>query len=136
LAFVCAGAMVAFSCVAALPAPRRNHEAGEQPAARSNGAAVGMIASVLNGSDFVPILREPAQVLSVHRFPHDKRQPRPPRHRSERAGSYAAELELAAVVIDSITHDDAHGPVLADTALATPLSGHPLELLRPPSVCA
>jgi hypothetical protein len=128
--------MVPLASFAAFTPPSQKREAGEQPAARSNGAAVGMIPSVLNGSDFVPILREPAQVLSVHRFPHDKRQPRPPRHRSERAGSYAAELELAAVVIDSITHDDAHGPVLADTALATPLSGHPLELLRPPSVCA
>jgi hypothetical protein len=128
--------MVAFSCVAALPAPRRNHEAGEQPAASVQGAASGMIAGVLDGVDFGPILCEPAEVLAARRFSHDKRQPRPPRHRSERASSYAAELELAAAVIDSITHDDLHRPLLADTSLANPLSGHPLELLRPPSVCA
>lgn len=136
LASACAGAMVAFSSVAAFTAPSQNREAGEQPAASVQRAASGMIAGVLNGSDFVPILREPAQVLAVHRFPHDKRQPRPPRHRSERASSYTSELELTASVIDSITHDDAYRPLLADTALATPLSGHPLELLRPPSVCA
>jgi len=75
--FACAIAMVAFSSVAAFTPPSQKREAGKQPAARSNGAAVGMIASVLNGIDFVPILREPAQVLAVHRFPHDKRQPRP-----------------------------------------------------------
>lgn len=129
-AFAFAGAMVAFAFYAAMTGPC------QEPAGRAKGAAVGRIASVLNGVDFGPILCEPAKVLAVRRFPHNKRQPRPPRHRSERASSYTSELELAASVIDSITHDDLHRPLLAESVLASPLSGHPLELLRPPCVCA
>lgn len=91
---------------------------------------------MLNGTELGPILCEPAEVLAVRRFPHDKRQPRPPRHRSDRASSYVSELELAASVIDSITHDDLHQPLIAEFTPAIPLAGHPLELLRPPSICA
>jgi hypothetical protein len=97
---------------------------------------VGSAPNAINSATFGPILCEPAQVLAVRRFPHNKRQPRPPRHRSERASSYTSELELAASVIESITHDDLHRPLLAESVSASPLAGHPLELLRPPSVCA
>jgi hypothetical protein len=76
------------------------------------------------------------EVLAVRRFPHDKRQPRPPRHRSERASSYNSDLERAASVIDSIIHDVLHRPLLVAAVALHPLSGHPLELLRPPSLCA
>ncbi len=128
--FALAIAVVAFACFSASPFP------SNEPEAKAGSAAVGGGVGVLNGGHFVPILHEPAEVLAVRRFPHDKRQPRPPRHRSERASSYTSELELTASLIDSITHDDLHRPFLAEHVLASPLSGHPLELLRPPSVCA
>lgn len=76
------------------------------------------------------------EVLAVRRFPHDKRQPRPPRNRSERASSYSSDLERDASVIDSIIHDMLHRPLLVAAMTLHPLSGHPLELLRPPSLCA
>lgn len=126
--FALASAVVALACFAGSTFP--SHETKAKSAAEVRGVGV------LNGVNFGPIVREPADVLAVRRFPHDKRQPRRPRHRSERASSYVADLKLAASVIDSITHDDLHRPLLAALVLASPLSGHPLELLRPPSVCA
>lgn len=83
-----------------------------------------------------PSIGAAIKILAVRKFAHDKRQPRPPRHRSERASSFAAEHDLTAAVIYSITHDDAHCPLVADVMSANPLSGHPLELLRPPSLRA
>jgi hypothetical protein len=128
--FALASAVVALACFSAVTTPSHETEA------KAASAAVGSGVGVLADANFGPILREPAEVLAVRRFPHDKRRPRPPRHRGERASSYTSDLELAASVIDSITHDDLHRPLLAAFVLASPLSGHPLELLRPPSVCA
>lgn len=129
-AFAFASVVVAFACFAGLTAP------SNKSLAKAASASVATASNAINSAEFAPILCEPAQVLAVRRFPHNKRQPRPPRHRSDRASSYTSELELAASVIDSITHDDLHRPLLAELVLASPLSGHPLELLRPPSVCA
>ena len=81
-------------------------------------------------------ISEAHEVLAVRRFPHDKRQPRPPRHRSERASSYSSDLEHAASVIESIIHGALHRPLRFTAIALHPLSGHPLELLRPPSLCA
>jgi hypothetical protein len=127
--FALATIVVAFAFFAALTSPITDTKAKSDP--------VGKAAATLNHSPhFGAVVCEPAQVLAVRRFPHDKRQPRPPRHRSERASSYTAELELTASLIDSITHDQIHRPLLSAFVLASPLSGHPLELLRPPAVCA
>jgi hypothetical protein len=98
-------------------------------------AAVEVVAPVIASQCEIEI-SEAHEVLAVRRFPHDKRQPRPPRHRSERASSYNSDLERAASVIDSIIHDMLHRPLLVAAVALHPLSGHPLELLRPPSLCA
>jgi hypothetical protein len=127
--FALATIMVAFAFFAALTSSSTATKAKSDP--------VGKVATTLDHSlHFGPVVCEPGQVLAVRRFPHDKRQPRPPRHRGERASSYTAELELTASMIDSITHDQIHRPFLAEFVLASPLSGHPLELLRPPAFCA
>jgi hypothetical protein len=80
-----------------------------------------------------PELAAAAEILAVRRFPHDKRQPRAPRHRSERPTLFASEQDLTAAVIDSITHDEMHRPLFAAPRCCHALAGHPLELLRPPS---
>lgn len=96
----------------------------------------GVVAALVfdGGSD--PEIAPPAAILAVRRFPHDKRQPRPPRQRGERASSYVSDLEHTASLIDSIIHADLYRPLLAGLPTVSPLSGHPLELLRPPSVRA
>ncbi len=127
--FALASIVVAFAFFAALTSSSTATKAKSDP--------VGKVATTLDhGLYFGPVVCEPTKVLAVRRFPHDKRQPRPPRHRSERASSYTAELELTASLIDSITNDDVRRPFLAECVLASPLSGHPLDLLRPPAVCA
>jgi len=129
LGFAFASIVVAFAFFAALTSPSAETNAKSNP--------VGAVATKLKHSlNCGPVVCEPTKVLAVRRFPHDKRQPRPPRHRSDRASSYTAELELAASLINSITHDDLRRPFRAEHVLASPLSGHPLELLRPPAVCA
>lgn len=80
-----------------------------------------------------PEIAAAPEILAVRRFHHDKRQPRPPRHRSERASSFSAEQDLIAAKLYSITHDDMHRAFVVALTFS-PLSGHPLELLRPPSV--
>ena len=131
-----AGLLIAsLACVAGLLiiafAPGGRDAKGK--AAADGRAAAGSSAKSLAAS---PSVGSAIEILAVRKFPHDKRQPRPPRHRSERASSFADEHDLTAAVIHSITHDDAHRPLVAESTSANPLSGHPLELLRPPSVCA
>lgn len=103
---------------------------------KSAAAAAMQSASAIDAVDLGPSISSAAEILAVRKFHHDKRQPRPPRHRSERASSFAAGVDLTAAVIHSITHDDSHRPLVAESTSANPLSGHPLEVLRPPSVCA
>lgn len=71
--------------------------------------------------------------LASRRFHHDKRQPRPPRHRSERASSFSFDQDLASAVTSLITNDDTYRRFCVECASVNLLSGHPLELLRPPS---
>ena len=74
-------------------------------------------------------MTKPAARLTHKKFAHDLRQPRAPRHRSERPSSFSAEHEsLAAATVHFITHDDIHRPFVADVVFSSPLSGHPLAL--------
>ena len=63
--------------------------------------------------------------------------PRAPRHRSERPSSGADEVEaVTAATLTSMLVDDSHQPFVIDALAACPLAGHPLSLLRPPSLLA
>lgn len=73
----------------------------------------------------------------ARRFHHDLRQPRRPRHRSERPTSLSfGDLFDSKAAIDAIVQDDAPRSLLALAVVMSPLSGHPLEVLRPPSAAA
>jgi hypothetical protein len=72
--------------------------------------------------------------LAQRFFGRDLRKPRLPRHRSERPSTFSAENEsLTVATVIAILSEDLHRPFLAEIVTASPLSGHPLELLRPPS---
>ena len=74
------------------------------------------------------------ELRHTRRFHHDLRQPRRPRHRSERPTSLSVgDLFDSKAVIDAIVQDDAPRSLLALAVVMSPLSGHPLEVLRPPS---
>jgi hypothetical protein len=63
--------------------------------------------------------------------------PRAPRHRSERPTSGAVDAEaITATEIFDTLGADTHGSYVTDGVNACPLSGHPLSLLRPPSLLA
>jgi hypothetical protein len=71
------------------------------------------------------------------RFHHNLCQPRAPRHRSERPTSFSVEnLAITEAAIDAIVHDDSRRSALVTASVLSPLCGHPLELLRPPSAIA
>jgi len=63
--------------------------------------------------------------------------PRAPRHRGDRPTSGAAEVEatVAAQVLACLGADT-HRPFVIAAVCACPLAGHPLSLLRPPSLLA
>ena len=128
LAFACLALAFAVIAVAAAGIAKTTN----CPRIRDEGAAAAFVLDVGSGPEISP----PAEILAVRRFPHDKRQPRPPRQRGERASSYVSDLELTASLIDSIIQENLYRPLLAGLPTVSPLSGHPLELLRPPSVRA
>lgn len=67
----------------------------------------------------------------------DLQQPRAPRHRSERPTSGADEVEaVTAAQILAALGSDTHRPFIMAVVCACPLDGHPLSLLRPPSLLA
>lgn len=63
--------------------------------------------------------------------------PRAPRHRGERptSGAMDAEAIQAECVLETVDHD-CHRSFLIDALVGCPLAGHPLSLLRPPSLLA
>ena len=77
------------------------------------------------------------ELVFVRTLPKNLQLPRAPRHRSERPSSATADAE--AVTLRSflgLLRDDIHRAFIPDGYLAHPLSGHPSELLRPPSLTA
>lgn len=67
----------------------------------------------------------------------DLRLPRAPRHRSDRPTSSLTEIEaLTAITVLVIIDDEGRHSMLIECPSAWPLAGHPLSLLRPPSLLA
>ncbi len=67
----------------------------------------------------------------------DLQQPRAPRHRSERPTSGVDEVEaVTAAEILAALGNDTHRPFIAAALDCCPLAGHPLSVLRPPSLLA
>jgi hypothetical protein len=63
--------------------------------------------------------------------------PRAPRHRSERPTSGSIDAEaLAAVAVFTILAADTRPSFVGELLTGSPLAGHPLSLLRPPSLLA
>jgi hypothetical protein len=124
--FACAafalGALAAFGATVAAPqqvsqpVPLNPSAAGSAPKAESGSIGVA------------------APSLAKRFFGRDLRKPRLPRHRSERPSKFSAENEsLTVATVLAILSEDLHRPFLAEIVTASPLSGNPLELLRPPS---
>lgn len=84
-----------------------------------------------------PSLQAVAHPQAVNISNLNLRMPRAPRHRSERptSGLTDAEAVTAASVLKNLVQD-VHRPFVIDSASAFPLAGHPLSLLRPPSLSA
>jgi hypothetical protein len=100
------------------PVPLNPSAAGSAPKAESGSIGVA------------------APSLAKRFFGRDLRKPRLPRHRSERPSTFSAENEsLTVATVVAILSEDLHRPFLAEIVTASPLSGHPLQLLRPPSAC-
>jgi len=67
----------------------------------------------------------------------DLRLPRAPRHRCDRPSSGAAEVEaLVDAVVVAIIDGEAFRPCVLECPTVRPLDGHPLSVLRPPSLLA
>jgi len=74
--------------------------------------------------------------IAMRTFQHDVRRPRAPRVRGERPTSGVAEVEVitALVVLFLMQDDTESSPFEFFGREVSPISGHPLELLRPPSL--
>jgi hypothetical protein len=66
-------------------------------------------------------------------FGTDLRQPRKPRHRSDRPSKQLIETDFTEAVQSAIDFDRSLGHFVPHRPAAATLAGHPLELLRPPS---
>ena len=65
------------------------------------------------------------------------RLPRPPRHRGERPTTGVEEVEVtAAARLLAALREESSCPFVEAVVNASPLAGHPLSLLRPPSPLA
>lgn len=74
---------------------------------------------------------------AVNIFSRNLKLPRAPRHRSDRPTSGLEELQGAAVAqLLEVLADEHHGALVIAAPDACPLAGHPLSLLRPPSLLA
>jgi len=74
--------------------------------------------------------------LCQRRFHHNLRQPRAPRHRSERPSSFSLGNSVSQAAIDALLEDDGVSAAVIGLILLVPACGHPLELLRPPSAAS
>jgi hypothetical protein len=116
IAFAAFGVAAAQPRQLSQPVPSNPSAAGSAPKAES--ASIGAA----------------APSLAMRFFGRDLRKPRLPRHRSERPSTFSAENEsLTVATVIAILSEDLHRPFLAEIVTASPLSGHPHELLRPPS---
>lgn len=123
-AVVAAAALVVLACIGA---------ATESPAARPaiepSAPATQQIES--------PVWQTASHPQKENISSRDLKLPRAPRHRSERPTSGLEELQgTAADQLLAVLADEHHGALVIAAPDACPLAGHPLSLLRPPSLLA
>jgi hypothetical protein len=118
--------LASLACVGAMMPPPGSH--GSPASAFSPGHA--SLAAP-------PILQAAEHPLPVNVSSRNLQLPRAPRQRSERptSGAIDAEAITATEIFDALGADT-HGSFVTDGVRACPLSGHPLSLLRPPSLLA
>ncbi len=106
----------------------------ESPASRGRAAQAGVSTP--------RVVEAPAWQVDWHSHAinvasRDLRQPRAPRHRSDKPSSGAADGEaIAGSAILAPLGADARRPFVIAPSPCCPLDGHPLSLLRPPSLLA
>ena len=116
----------ALACVGAAMEPPGSH--------RSPASAIVPCHASLSAALILQAAEHP---LPINLSSRNLRLPRAPRHRSDRPMSGAADAEaITATEIFDALGDDTKGSFVTDSARVCPLSGHPLSLLRPPSLLA
>jgi hypothetical protein len=118
--------LASLACVGAMMPPPGSH-----------GSPASAIAPGHASLAAPPILQAAEHPLPVNVSSRNLQLPRAPRHRSERptSGAVDAEAITATEIFDALSADT-HGSFVTDGVRACPLSGHPLSLLRPPSLLA
>jgi hypothetical protein len=118
--------LASLACVGAMMPPPGGHHS---PASAISSGHVSLAA--------IAILQAAEHPLPVSVSSRNLQLPRAPRHRSERPTSGAVDAEaITATEIFDALGADTHGSFVTDGVRACPLSGHPLSLLRPPSLLA
>jgi hypothetical protein len=104
----------------------------ESPVARDRAAQAGVLTPHVVEAPAWQAALHP-QAMSV--ASPDLQQSRAPRHRSERPTSGADDVEAVtdARILVAIC-SDTHRPFIAAIVCVNPLAGHPLSILRPPSL--
>lgn len=123
-AAVAAAVLVAVACVGA---------ASDSSVGRGKGSAIGGPPRPHTEAS----LRQASEPRAVNIVSPNLRLPRPPRHRCERPTTGVEEVEVttAARLIASL-REQLHRALVETAVDASPLAGHPLALLRPPSLPA
>ena len=118
--------LAALACVgAAMEHPGGHHSQVAKPVAAH---AMMLQPTMLQGAEHPQAVNLASRNLQL---------PRAPRHRRERPTSGAVDAEaITATEIFDTLGADTHGSFVTDGVNACPLSGHPLSLLRPPSLLA
>ena len=118
--------LASLACVGAMMPPPGSHH----PPASAISPGHSSLAAIA-------ILQAAEHPLPVNVSTRNLQLPRAPRHRSERPTSGAVDAEaITATEIFDMLGADTHGSFVTDGVNACPLSGHPLSLLRPPSLLA
>jgi len=131
--FAIAGALVACAWIGAV---------SDSPSAKSKASwnrEYGVSAATSEVSRlFAPAIGKESRAPSAANLSSRNLQlPRLPRHRSERPSLGVTDAEaVTALAVKAMIGDDVHRPFIVDGSGACPLAGHPLSILRPPSLSA
>ena len=118
--------LVALACVGAMMEHPGGHRS--QSAKLVAGHATLLQPTLLQAAEHPQALNVSSRNLQL---------PRAPRHRSERPTSGSVDAEaLAATKTVAVLDDESSRSFIADSLNGCPLAGHPLSLLRPPSLLA
>jgi hypothetical protein len=107
----------------------------ESPVTRDRAAQAGAAKPFVVGE--APSWQAASHPLAINVASRNLQLPRAPRHRSDKPSSGAADGE--GINVNSILaslDSDIHRPFVSAAARCCPLAGHPLSLLRPPSLLA